>query len=141
MRCLLAKAKETEALCVLIDSPGGYADCAYRLVKAIRDHAVTVQALVPRRAKSAATLVCLGADQILMGPTGELGPLDPQIEDPAGGIQRRSALEMFQGLEQLRDYSIITLDAFITFFSPNPPKGVVEMAEQGIRDPEERLSR
>ena len=24
---------------------------------------------------------------------------------------------------------------------PNPPKGVVEMAEQGIRDPEERLSR
>ena len=25
--------------------------------------------------------------------------------------------------------------------SPNPPKGVVEMAEQGIRDPEERLSR
>ena len=25
--------------------------------------------------------------------------------------------------------------------NPNPPKGVVEMAEQGIRDPEERLSR
>ena len=32
-------------------------------------------------------------------------------------------------------------DTVMRKLSPNPPKGVVEMAEQGIRDPEERLSR
>ena len=34
-----------------------------------------------------------------------------------------------------------TLEAFILSVSPNPPNGVVEMEEQGIRDLEERLSR
>src|SRR5207247_1407965 len=30
-------------------------------------------------AKSAATLLCLGADHLLMGPGGDLGPVDPQF--------------------------------------------------------------
>lgn len=34
---------------------------------------------VPRRAKSAATLLSLGADEIHMGLMSELGPIDPQI--------------------------------------------------------------
>ena len=32
-------------------------------------------------------------------------------------------------------------ERIVIALNPNPPKGVVEMAEQGIRDPEERLSR
>ena len=39
----------------------------------------------------------------------------------------------------LRPEKAFSLDLFL--LSPNPPKGVVEMAEQGIRGPEERLSR
>jgi hypothetical protein len=34
---------------------------------------------VPRKAKSAATLICLGAQEIHMGLMSELGPIDPQI--------------------------------------------------------------
>jgi ClpP class serine protease len=36
--------------------------------------------IVPKMAKSAATMVCLGADSIGMSRTSELGPIDPQIK-------------------------------------------------------------
>jgi ClpP class serine protease len=35
--------------------------------------------MVVQRAKSAATMICLGSDQIYMTKTSELGPIDPQI--------------------------------------------------------------
>ena len=42
---------------------------------------------IPRRAKSAATLIALGADEIHMGLMSELGPIDPQFENlPALGL-------------------------------------------------------
>jgi membrane-bound ClpP family serine protease len=44
--------------------------------------------VVPRRAKSAATLICCGADEIHMGQMSELGPIDPQIDYlPALGLK------------------------------------------------------
>jgi hypothetical protein len=39
----------------------------------------TFIAIVPGKAKSAATMVCMGASKIMMGKTSELGPIDPQI--------------------------------------------------------------
>jgi hypothetical protein len=36
--------------------------------------------ILPDMAKSAATLMCLGADSIVMGPGGDLGPVDPQFQ-------------------------------------------------------------
>ncbi len=45
--------------------------------------------IVPRFAKSAATLLAIGADEIHMGPLGQLGPIDPQIGGlPALGVSR-----------------------------------------------------
>ena len=35
--------------------------------------------LIPYYAKSAATLLSLAADEIVMGPMGELGPVDPSV--------------------------------------------------------------
>jgi hypothetical protein len=45
-----------------------------------REFADEFYVLVPFKAYSAATLVALGADKIIMGKKGELGPIDPQIE-------------------------------------------------------------
>jgi hypothetical protein len=36
--------------------------------------------LVPDVAKSAATLLAIGADEIRLGPTSDLGPIDPQMQ-------------------------------------------------------------
>ena len=72
-----------EKLGIIIASPGGsmravdaWLETAYSKVKKL-------VVIVPGPAKSAATVLALGADEIVMGPTSELGPTDPQI--PIGG--------------------------------------------------------
>jgi hypothetical protein len=65
---------------LVIDSPGGQIEPAYLISKTLkRLSAKKFVVAVPRRAKSAATLICLGADEIHMGMMSQLGPIDPQI--------------------------------------------------------------
>lgn len=48
--------------------------------------------VLPDRAKSAATLIALGADSILMGPVSDLGPIDPQFVIGDGGLVAGKAI-------------------------------------------------
>lgn len=98
--------KRWDKLCVLVDSGGGQLEPFFRILKVIRQNVSTLDALVPRHAKSAATFFCLGADEILMGPDGELGPLDPQVQDPSGGTRPISPLETFRALDELKNYCL-----------------------------------
>ncbi len=59
-------------------SRGGDIEVPWRIVTALRAAARAWNVLVPFRAASGATLVALGADAIVMGRHGELGPIDPQ---------------------------------------------------------------
>ena len=68
----------------LIASNGGDPTVAWRLMSLLRERFNTVTALIPQAAFSAATLLALGADEILMHPNANLGPVDPQITKPAG---------------------------------------------------------
>jgi len=73
---------------------GGDILTPWRLVHLIREYADEFNVLVPFRAYSAGTLVCLGADEIVMGKMGELGPIDPSVvnafnpQDPANPVAR-----------------------------------------------------
>jgi hypothetical protein len=71
-------------------SRGGDAEPAYQISKLCKSFAYhKFIAVVPRQAKSAATLVAIGADEIHMGPLGQLGPIDPQIGGlPALGVSQ-----------------------------------------------------
>jgi len=109
-RLALKELGHVEKLAILVDSPGGDADAAFHLVRAFRQHADNVEALVVNWAKSAATFVCLGADKILMGENAELGPLDVQLTDPRGSLMRKSALNVFKSLEYLQRYALDSLD-------------------------------
>lgn len=65
---------------VIIDSPGGDIHSAYNLATLFRDYgSKELNFIVPRSAKSAATLLVCAGDNILMTPVAELGPIDPQI--------------------------------------------------------------
>jgi hypothetical protein len=77
---------KTDRLDVYIYSRGGAIDVPYRLVTAFRKIAPKWAALIPFRANSAATLTALGADEILLGRHGELGPIDPilNVQRPGG---------------------------------------------------------
>lgn len=64
---------------LVISSGGGLPDTVEKLRDMCRDGRAGFTTVVPNYAKSAATLWCLGSDKILMGPTSELGPIDPQM--------------------------------------------------------------
>lgn len=65
---------------LIIDSRGGSVESAYLISKTCRRLCKNKFIVgIPRRAKSAATLISLGADEIHMGLMSELGPIDPQI--------------------------------------------------------------
>ena len=64
---------------VMLASPGGNGETALRLIRSAQQRSRQVTVVVPDQAKSAATLFCLGAHQILMGPSSDFGPIDPQF--------------------------------------------------------------
>lgn len=63
---------------LFIYSRGGHSDVPWALVSMFRQycHKGSFSVLVPYRAHSAATVICLGADEIVMTKKGELGPID-----------------------------------------------------------------
>lgn len=62
---------------LFIYSRGGAIDVPWRIVSALRRAADEWNALITFRANSATTLIAMGADSIVLGAQGELGPIDP----------------------------------------------------------------
>jgi hypothetical protein len=94
---------------LLVHSPGGDATSAYKLAKLMRVQCGGFDALVPLYAKSAATLLVLGANRLVLGVHAELGPLDAQYLD----IDREewcSALDEVQALERLHAFALEAVD-------------------------------
>lgn len=67
------------AVDLFIESTGGDPLASWRIISLLRSSFKKVNVLVPHSAYSAATLLALGADNIVMGRYGCLGPIDPQI--------------------------------------------------------------
>lgn len=64
---------------LFIHSNGGSGTVPWRVVSLIREYTENFAVLVPHRAFSAATLLALGADDIVMHKMGCLGPIDPSV--------------------------------------------------------------
>ncbi len=76
----LSKTDRSKPLLLVVSSPGGEIAPAYFIAKLCRQSTdEIVKVAVARQAKSAATLICCGADEIHMGGLSELGPIDPQF--------------------------------------------------------------
>src|SRR3989344_5120827 len=78
----LIKKLETERDSRVISFTTGDRLAPIRIVKLIRNHCDKFEVLVPYKAHSAGTLICLGADTIAMGKLGELTPVDPTTGHP-----------------------------------------------------------
>jgi hypothetical protein len=81
---LIADADPDEKLHLLLDTPGGDGESAVRLARSAQARCSELTIIVPNQAKSAGTLLAMGAHHILMGPTSDLGPVDPQFQSPTG---------------------------------------------------------
>ena len=64
---------------LFIHSNGGSGTVPWRIVSLIRQYTKSFAVLVPHHAFSAATLIALGADEIVMHKMGCLGPIDPSV--------------------------------------------------------------
>lgn len=89
----LKALKSKKDILLVIYSSGGEIEPAYLIGKLCREHcSKNLHIAVPRRAKSAATLIACAADVIHMGALSELGPIDPQI-DGLPALALKNALE------------------------------------------------
>jgi hypothetical protein len=101
---------------LIIQSSGGDIHAAYQMMTLLRKRMSglgELVACVPGKAQSSATLLCLGADKILLGELGALGPLDAQIRigvTDAGTPDYTSALHLLKGLNRLQKFSLETFD-------------------------------
>ena len=114
---------------LVIDSPGGQAKSAYRIANFLRSHCGGFAAFVPEYAKSAATLLALGATEIVLSPYAELGPLDVQIFEPEReSIQ--SALDEVQALERLNAFALEAVDSAMLLFMSRSGKSMGTLLPQ-----------
>jgi hypothetical protein len=100
---------KTRDLDLMIASLGGDPMVAWRIMSLIRQRALDVSVLIPQSAYSAATLLALGANQIVMHPNGHLGPVDMQITSSGDSGQKRFSTEDISAfLDFVRDNLKIT---------------------------------
>jgi len=67
---------------LILYSRGGNTLAAWSLVNLIRQFCKEFEVVVPSKAQSAATLMCLGANKIIMTKQATLGPIDPSVNTP-----------------------------------------------------------
>lgn len=95
-------AKDLDGKCnilLIIQSGGGNIEPAYLISKTCKRLAKSkFNVVIPRKAKSAATLISLGANELHMGLLSELGPIDPQF----GGFP---ALGLSNAMEKIAEMS------------------------------------
>jgi hypothetical protein len=94
---------------VVLDTYGGSLDSAFKTVLFLSRFAERIRVFVPRRAKSAGTLIAIGAHELKMSPFAELGPLDTQIVDPRNPTELVSALDCYQSVDYVRAFGLTTL--------------------------------
>ena len=97
---------DSKGLDFLIASYGGDPMVAWRIMTLVRQRVDKVSVMIPQSAYSAATLLALGADEIVMHPNGHLGPVDMQIT--MGG-----------GSGQPKTFSTEDISAFLDFVRDN----------------------
>ena len=70
---------EEKEVDLFLHSPGGSAEAAEAIMHYLRTRFDHIRVVVPLAAMSAATMMALAADEIVMGAHSQLGPIDPQL--------------------------------------------------------------
>ncbi|MGA2267447.1 MAG: serine protease [Bryobacteraceae bacterium] len=79
----------------LIHSPGGSPEAAESIIESLRSKFAHIRIIIPSYAKSAATMMAMAADEIIMDDDAELGPIDPQMVTANGFSPAEAIKEQF----------------------------------------------
>lgn len=110
---VLPKTKRKKLLLVL-GTYGGDPHAGYRIARAAIHYygSDNFSILIPAFCKSAGTLICIGASELIMFDKSELGPLDVQIQKRDEMFQLSSGLDIMRGMSYLQ---MEALDAFNSY--------------------------
>jgi hypothetical protein len=91
---------------LFIYSRGGDANVPWSIVSMLREYCGkgSFSVLIPYRAHSAATVIALGADEIVMGKKAELGPIDITLTGPFNPTEEGSAQRLPVSVEDVMGY-------------------------------------
>lgn len=73
----LQNIRKTQNIDLFLYSAGGDTMVPWRLTSMIREYCDKFSVLIPYKAHSAATMIALGADEIVMSDLSEISPIDP----------------------------------------------------------------
>lgn len=93
-----------EKLDLFLCSTGGASMVPWRLVPLFRTFANCFNVLIPFYAYSTATLLALGADEIVMTPFAVLGPIDPTVGNAFNPIDEKNGQKLGINVEDLQAY-------------------------------------
>ncbi len=113
---------------IFIHSPGGSAEATESIVKMIRNKFSDVRFIITGSAKSAATMLAMSGNSILMDDAAEVGPIDPQVRvrgrfSPAGSI-----IEQFNKATEELSKNPATLPVWIPILQEFAPALLIECA-------------
>lgn len=97
-----------EDLTIILESFGGDLNSAHKILKMLKCHVKRTRVIVPLFAKSAVSLLALGADELIMCRSAELGSIDPQVRDPLTGafVPAHSIKEALTFIESVHDLHV-----------------------------------
>jgi ATP-dependent protease ClpP protease subunit len=132
-------SKKAERIYLIIESPGGDVNVAVKLVKILRAvFPKGFSAIVPSVAKSAATMLVLGADEIVVGPSSELGLIDPQIivftgtpQQPFVVISARFIVRFIENAKREISGNLNLVNVYYPLLQQLRPD-LIEMAQEAI---------
>ncbi len=115
------KARPIPRLDLFLSSNGGNSVVPWRIVALFREYATEFNVLIPYRAYSAATILSLGADNIVMHPFAELGPIDPTVSNDYNPVEQPTGRRLGISVEDVK--------AYVNFVKTTV--GITEQAELG----------
>lgn len=112
IRLLRKRQRRRKNLLLILSTPGGVAESAYRIAHGVQRLYKTRSPVPEERGqfivlvhdycKSAGTILALGADQLIMSDLAELGPIDVQLRKEEEVGERTSGLNALEALGTLQ---------------------------------------
>jgi hypothetical protein len=118
-----------DELHVLLSSHGGDLEAAAMIAGILGRRYGRLVVHVPFCARSAATLLCLAADELVIGELGALGPLDGQrVDGVPTDHPGASQLDLIKGLEQVRGESLSVFETALQMVARETPLDAADAA-------------
>jgi len=108
-------AQKRDNLLLVLCTYGGNPDAGYRIARAAIHHygSANFKILVPSHCKSAGTLICIGAYELIMADRAELGPLDVQLQKQDEIFQQSSGLDILRGVTYLQQEALQSFKSYL----------------------------